>query len=179
MKRHFGWGGRGAVLNENRGGPWGGSAAARFGAARQWRLGRRSGGGPRNPWGLPGGGGGPRKRRPGMPSADVTSLDDWLKRSREKIGRGFPGGGGGGAGANRPLLALRPDRLCHSVAVFTSIHRIGPQERGVVTTFGRYERTLIPGISFTWPAPISRVEMVGVEEIREIPIPAATATRKI
>jgi membrane protease subunit HflK len=37
----------------------------------------------------------------------------------------------------------------------------------VVTTFGRYDRTMNPGIGFTWPAPISRVEMVGVEEIRE------------
>jgi membrane protease subunit HflK len=28
-----------------------------------------------------------------------------------------------------------------------------------------------PGVGFTWPAPISRVELIQVEEIREIPIP--------
>jgi len=104
-----------------------------------------------------------------MPSADVTSLDEWLKRSRDKIGRGFPGGAGGGM--NRPYWLYGLIAFLVLWLVFTSVHRIGPQERGVVTTFGRYERTLNPGIGFTWPAPISRVENVAVEEIRTISIP--------
>ena len=55
--------------------------------------------------------------------------------------------------------------------LFTSIHRIGPQERGVVTTFGRYSNTLPPGIGFSWPYPIGSVAKVDVAQIREIPIP--------
>lgn len=172
MKRLFGWGGRGAVMNENRGGPWGGGSGGGDGSGGSGNggSGGGSGGPPRNPWGLPGGGGGPRKRRPGMPSADVTSLDDWLKRSRDKIGRGFPGGGGG-TGVNRPYWLYGLIAFLVLWLFFTSIHRIGPQERGVVTTFGRYERTLNPGISFTWPAPVSRVQNVSVEEIRTVTIP--------
>ena len=104
-----------------------------------------------------------------MPSADVTSLDDWLKRSRDKIRGGFPGGGG--AGMNRPYWLYGLIAFALLWLLFTSIHRIGPQERGVITTFGRYERTINPGIGFTWPAPISRVETVPVEEIRTITIP--------
>ena len=35
--------------------------------------------------------------------------------------------------------------------LLTTMHRIGPEERGVVTLFGRYNSTLQPGISFTLP----------------------------
>lgn len=171
MKRIFGWGGRGAVLNEGGRGPWGGGSGGGDGSGGD---GGSGGGGPRNPWGQPGG---PRRRRPGLPTgADVTSLDDWLKRSREKIGRGWPGGGG--TGMNRPYWLYGLIAFLVLWLLFTSIHRIGPQERGVVTTFGRYERTLGPGISFTWPAPASRVETVPVEEIREITIPQGDANRE-
>jgi membrane protease subunit HflK len=55
--------------------------------------------------------------------------------------------------------------------LFTSIHRIGPQERGVVTTFGYYSGTMRPGIGFSWPAPIGRVQKVDVENIRTVNIP--------
>jgi modulator of FtsH protease HflK len=162
MKRLFGWGGRGATMSENRGGPWGGGGSGGDGNGGDGG----SGGGPRNPWGAPG----PRRRRPGGGTgADITSLDDWLKRSREKIGRGFPGGGG--TGMNRPYWLYGLIAFAVLWLLFTSIHRIGPQERGVVTTFGRYARTIPPGIGFTWPAPISRVENVAVEEIRTITIP--------
>ena len=50
--------------------------------------------------------------------------------------------------------------------MFTTIHRIAPEERGVVTRFGRYSRTLGPGIGFTLPSPIDRVQKVDVENIR-------------
>jgi len=50
--------------------------------------------------------------------------------------------------------------------VFTSTHSISPSERGVVTEFGRYSRTLGPGVSLTLPSPIDRVKKVDVESIR-------------
>jgi membrane protease subunit HflK len=58
--------------------------------------------------------------------------------------------------------------------VFTTMHRIAPEERGVVTRFGRYSSTLGPGISFTLPAPIDRVQKVDVENIREINLGSAS-----
>jgi membrane protease subunit HflK len=50
--------------------------------------------------------------------------------------------------------------------VFTSTHSIAPGQRGVVTQFGRYSRTLGPGVSFTLPSPIERVKKIDVEKIQ-------------
>jgi len=52
--------------------------------------------------------------------------------------------------------------------LFTSTHSISPGQRGVVTQFGRYSRTLGPGVSFTLPSPIERVKKIDVENIRTI-----------
>lgn len=162
-----GWGARGAAMSEGRG-PWGGRGSGGSGDGSGGDgSGDGNGGGPRNPWGQPG----PRRRRPGGGSGDVTSLDDWLKRSRERIGRGFPPGGGGGFQMTRSYWLYGLGAFLLLWLFFTSVHRIGPEERGVVLTFGRYERTIDSGIGFTWPAPVSRVEIVAVEEIRLINIP--------
>ncbi|WP_213980731.1 protease modulator HflK, partial [Sphingomonas sp. dw_22] len=48
---------------------------------------------------------------------------------------------------------------------FTSIHPIGPKERGVVTTLGRYSGTLQSGFGFTLPAPLQMVEVVEVTSV--------------
>lgn len=163
MIRFFGWGRRPAVLmNENRGGPWGsgGSGSGGEGGGE----GGGSGGGPRNPWGQP-----PRKRK--SPSGgNVTSLDEFLRKSRDR----FSGGGGGGRFS---LNDGRPYWLYGLIAfaliwlVFTTFHRIGPNERGVVTFFGRYAGVIEPGIGYSWPAPIGRVEKVDVEAINTTPVP--------
>jgi membrane protease subunit HflK len=116
------------------------------------------------PWGE-----GPRRSGRGS----VTSLDEFLKRSRGKLG------GSGGGGFN---FGGRPDRsmfgwIAIAVALlwllFTTMHRIAPEERGVVTRFGRYSHTLSPGIGLTLPSPIDRVERVNVEEIRNEDIGSA------
>ena len=41
--------------------------------------------------------------------------------------------------------------------LFTSVHQIGPQQRGVVTFLGRYSGMLDPGIRLTLPAPFAAV----------------------
>ena len=155
MIKIFGWGARlGAMMNDNRGGgPWGAGGGSDGGG------GGGSGGGPKNPWGQP-----PRKRRPAGPTGNVTSLDDFLKKSRDRFGGRFPSQGG------KPYWLYGLIIFVILWLLFTSIHRIGPQERGVVTIFGSYERTLGPGISLSWPAPIAKVEKIDVEEIRTIDI---------
>src|SRR4029079_4887119 len=47
-----------------------------------------------------------------------------------------------------------------------SMHSIAPNERGVVTRFGRYSSTLGPGVGITLPSPVDRVQKVDVESIR-------------
>ena len=144
----------GALFNENKGGPWGVPGGRGGGSGG----GGGGGEGPRNPWSQP-----PRKRP--TSGGNVTSLDEFLKKSRDKFGGGgMPNLGG------RSVWAYAAAGLVLLWLAMTSIHRIGPQERGVVTTFGSYSDTLEPGMQFTLPAPISSVEKIDVEGIRTIDV---------
>jgi modulator of FtsH protease HflK len=161
MRNIFGWGARsGAVFNENRGSPWGGGGSGGSG-------GGGGGDGPRNPWGSQP----PRRRKPGGPIGNVTSLDDFLKKSKARFGDRFPGEGDG-----RPYWLYGLAIFLVLWLVFTSFHRIGPQERGVVTRFGNYVATMGPGINFSLPAPIDAVQKVDVEEIRTIDVGSPDAS---
>jgi membrane protease subunit HflK len=142
------------MWNDNKDGPWGPSGGGSGGD--------EGGGGPRGPWGQP-----PRKRRPGGPRGvgNVASLDDFLKKSRERFGGRFPGQGDG-----RPYWLYGLGVFLLLWLVFTSFHRIGPQQRGVVTFLGEYSRTMRPGINFTLPSPLENVQKVDIEEIRTIDI---------
>lgn len=135
-------------------GPWGGS-------------GEDSEGGPRNPWAVPPGG----RKAPAKP----TALDEFIRKARGSGGGGpgeGPGGSGGGFGGlpsapgGRTLWAIGAAILFGIWILYTSIHPIGPQQRGVVTYFGRYTGILEPGIQFTAPAPIAAVRVLDVQKIR-------------
>ena len=156
MRRFFGWGGRpgATMMSDNRGGPWGPSG----GGDDDGGSGGGGGDGPRNPWGQP-----PRRRKPGR-TGEVTSLDDFLKKSRDRFGGRFPQDG-------RPYWLYGLIAFLLLWIFFTSIHRISPGERGVVTTLGYYSRTLPPGIGFSWPAPFGRVQKIDVESNRVLPVP--------
>jgi membrane protease subunit HflK len=168
MRRFFDWFRRPVIsMSDNRGGPWG-SGGGGDGEGGGGSGGGGDGGGPRNPWG-------PGRRKPGprgggnggRGGGDVTSLDEFLRRSRARFG----GGGSGLPGGTRPYIVYG---LAIAVLLWlglTSIHRIGPQERGVVTTLGWYSGTLQPGIGFSWPWPIGGVQKVDVAGIRDIQIP--------
>ncbi len=105
----------------------------------------------------------------------AAGLDAFIERNRRRFGGGFDGGGRGG-GIGRPsgvsLLWIALAVLALGM-LLTTMHRIGPEEKGVVTLFGRYNSTLQPGISFTLPAPIARVQKVNVSQIREISLGSA------
>jgi len=162
MSIFLGWGGRVRGLFADTKGPWGRGDGG--GEEPQSDDGKGPG-----PWGEP-------SRRPRRTtishSANVSSLDELLRRGRARFG-----GGGGG-------LRGRPDRslilwaivgfLC-AWLVFTSVHSISPGQRGVVTRFGRYAATLGPGVSLTLPAPIDRVNKIDVENIRTIDLGSESA----
>lgn len=146
--------------------PWGGGGSGnddKGGSGGSGGSGDGSGGGkegPRNPWATPPTG---RPRGPG-PSA----LDEFLRRAR--------GGGGGGSGGGRPHIPGTPGpRALWMLGIgavvviwvlFTSFHQIAPQQRGVVTMFGRYAGTLDTGVRLTLPAPIADVTKVDVQNIQ-------------
>jgi modulator of FtsH protease HflK len=135
-------------------GPWGGGGNSDGG-------GGGDGGGPRNPWAVPPGGRRPQQR--------PTALDEWLRKARG-VGSGgggpsIPGFGGGGPNA-AALWKIGAVVVVALWILLTSIHRIGPQQQGVVTYFGRYAGTLDPGWQPTLPAPIANVTVVDVKSNR-------------
>jgi modulator of FtsH protease HflK len=152
MLRIFGWGGS-AVANENKG-PWGPSSGG------GGDDGGSGGDGPKSPWGQP-----PRRRRsPGGGTGNVASFDEFLKKSRERFGGRFPQQDG------RPYWLYGLGVFLLLWLVFTSFHIVGPNERGVVTLLGRYNRTVNSGINLTLPLPIEQLQKVDVSQIRTTPI---------
>ncbi len=158
-----GWGARGRALFSDNKGPWGSPPGSGGGQEPP------SGDEPTGPWGEP------AKRGRGGNRSSVTSLDDFLKKSRGRFGGGGPGGGFGfGGRPNGSLFLWIAIAVAAVWLLFTTMHRIAPEERGVVTRFGRYSHTISPGISLTLPAPIDRVQKVNVEEIRSIDLGSAS-----
>ncbi len=155
MTKRTGWRARlGALASE--GGPWGG------GRPGGGNGDGGKGGGPRNPWDAPGAGSG----GPGRPGGrGPSAIDELIRRGRESFGGGLPQRPDG-----KPLWPYFVMGIGALWLLTTSVHRIGPQERGVVTFLGSYSRTLTPGISLTLPAPFERVTVLDVEEIRTIDI---------
>ena len=156
-----GWAARGRGLFADNKGPWGSPPSGE--------------GGPNEPTPGPWGKNAPKRPRGDGLGGGVSSLEEFLERNRRRFG-GSGGGGGGGSG-------FVPDRSIYFWAflglitlwlLFTTFHRIAPEERGVVTLFGRYHSTLEPGIGMTLPAPISSVQKVNVAEIRGIDVGSAT-----
>lgn len=167
MKRIFGW--MPGIISMAQG-PWGSKGDGPDGNDGSGGKGSGGDGGPRNPWTQP--------SRPGG-QKNPSAIDELLRKGRESFGQGGGNGGGFGAMPPRPSgKALWPAAIGILVVlwlVLTSFHRVGPQERGVVTFLGKYSRTLTPGISLTLPAPFEAVTTVDVEEIRTIDIGSANA----
>ena len=150
-----GWRARiGIMTSEGPKNPWGPGSGPTGGDDD----GDGKGSGPRTPWRVPPAG---RRGTPG-PSA----LDEWRRRAR-----GAGGGGGGrpgipGTPGPRALWGIGVGLVVLAWLLLTSVHPIGPQQRGVVTWFGSYVETLEPGIRLTLPAPIASVTRVDVQAIR-------------
>jgi len=132
----------------NEGGPWGGGGSGDDGSDGS------------NPWNQQ-----PRGR-PGRGAAGRSAIDELLRRGRAR----FSGRGGPEPETGRLILWAVGSLLLLWV-LWTSIHRIDPQERGVVTRLGSYAGTLEPGMRFSFPAPIDVVKKIDIEDIRVKDIP--------
>ena len=161
METMRGWRWLIATLNEN--GPWGGrsggSGGGNEGGSGKGGSGGKGGGsgGPRNPWSFPPDGGRGSGRGP-------SALDQLYGRAKGRFGGDLPTG-------SPKLWSYAVIALLVLWVALTSIHRIDPQERGVVTRLGKYSHTLEPGLAFTLPAPVDRVQTIDVQNIRSIDIP--------
>ncbi len=164
MTRLTGWFPR--ILTMANNSPWGNGSGGSGGSGDSGSGGNESGG-PRNPW-QPAGNSTPGGRK-------TSNIEELFKR-RGGGGGGFGGGGFGGL-PKRPngksYLPIAIGLIFVLWLLLTSIHRVGPQERGVVSFLGSYSRTLEPGIALTLPSPLESFDAVDVQNIRTIDIPAA------
>jgi membrane protease subunit HflK len=151
-------------------GPWGAS-----GAPEDKRSDDRPAPPRRNPWD-PSATTPPKTVRSGPSAADQLAA-----RLGGIFGKGGGSGGGGGPmGSHRKsLLGYGAVGIVALWLALTAVHRIEPQERGVVTRFGRYETTLQPGVTVTLPAPIDRVRTIDVQNIRSVDIPAGAGEKLV
>jgi membrane protease subunit HflK len=160
------WGGDGgkdADGGEEAGGEGTGGVMPEPGAAKPPER------GPRNPWLPPATGERPRRS---------ASIEDIFK-SRDQRSSG--GGGGPNRPSGLPRMPVRPDGkswfplIVGAVVLIwlgvTSVHMVGPKEEGIVMTFGKYARTISPGVSVTLPWPIQQVEVTDVTSIQRYTIP--------
>ncbi|MHA6723884.1 protease modulator HflK [Sphingomonas sp. RS2018] len=153
----------GVLRNEPPKSPWGGKPS---GGGDSGNGG--GDGGPRNPWAFPPEGGKPAR-------GTSSTLDELLKRAKSGGGGGKGGGFGGLPGnfGGGKLWAIGAALIAALWIVFTSFHAVSPQERGVVTFFGKYAGTLEPGIRMTLPAPFNSVVTEDVQNIRSEAFPAS------
>ena len=118
---------------------------------------------PRDPWG----GGGDQ----GPPD-----LDEVLKNLRGKFSGLFGGkGGGSGNGGGASLIAIVSAALV-VLYLFWGAFTVDQQDRAVVLSFGKYDRTLGPGLNWHWP-PVETVRKVKVDQTREYSLREEMLTR--
>jgi modulator of FtsH protease HflK len=96
--------------------------------------------GPRGPWGS-----GPQQQGPRPPD-----LEEFLRRSQDRLRHLLPGNFGGWGVA---LIALVAVVLWGSSGLF----RVEPDEIGVVLRFGKYVRQVPPGLHYHLPYPVESV----------------------
>jgi modulator of FtsH protease HflK len=104
--------------NQSGGGPWG------SGSKGPWGSGPQSPGGPRPP-----------------------DLEDFLRRSQDKLRAMLPGNFGGRGLALLVLVVV-------ALWGFSGFFRVEPDELGVVLRFGQFTREVQPGLNYHLPYPI-------------------------
>ena len=116
------------------------------------------GSGGNDPWGGPGKNQGP------------PDLDEAMKKLQQRLSGLFGGGGGGGGSAGGGRAVGFGLAVLLVIWALSGIYIIEPAERGVVTRFGAYVDTTMPGPHWHLPYPIEKVEVVNVDNIRTVEI---------
>jgi membrane protease subunit HflK len=97
-------------------------------------------------------------------------LEDVFNNVRDRVRSIFGGGGGSkrsagsGSGGMFSLVIL----LVIFWVGWDSVHIIDEAEQGVVLRFGKYARTLPPGINLTLPRPVEKLFKVNVSNVRAV-----------
>jgi membrane protease subunit HflK len=112
------------------------------------------GSGPKGPWGS-----GPQSSGPTPPD-----LEDLLRRGQDKLQSLLPGGHFSTMGV---LIAILIAAVIWGLSGF---FRVQPNELGVVLRFGKYVRTVQPGLNYHLPYPIETVLLPEALRVRSVSI---------
>ncbi|MEO8114569.1 MAG: FtsH protease activity modulator HflK [Phenylobacterium sp.] len=127
-------------------GPWGTPPSGDGGDRRDPPARRPQGGGPRRPEG-----------------PEVSALFERLRRGF----RNLLGGPGEGV---RPGVLAAVAGGAFGLWALSGLYVVQPNEEAVVTTFGAYSRSELPGLRYHLPMPIERVEKVPVTSLNRIDV---------
>jgi modulator of FtsH protease HflK len=116
------------------------------------------------PWGTGGGGKGPWGSGPQQSGPTPPDLEEFLRRSQDKLRSVLPGGNLGGKGLGLIVLA--------AIAIWglSGFFRVDPDELGVVLRFGKYVRDAKPGLNYHLPYPVESVLTPKVTRVNRIDI---------
>jgi membrane protease subunit HflK len=120
------------------------------------------------PWKEPGKG----NKDPWKSGEQPPDLEEVFRSVNNRLKSIFGGGSGGsksdsgGSGAGGIFAILIVALVLWGG--WDSVHIVDQAERGVVLRFGKYIRTLDPGINLTWPRPIETMYSVNVSNVRSI-----------
>jgi modulator of FtsH protease HflK len=115
------------------------------------------------PWGSGGGGKGPWGSGPQPSGPTPPDLEEFLRRSQDKLRTVLPGNLGG----KGLLLILLAALVIWGLSGF---YRVDTNEYGVVLRFGKYDREAPPGLNYHLPYPIETVLTPKVTVVQSIPI---------
>ena len=101
-------------------------------------------------------------------------LDDVMRNLQARLGGLFGGAGGGGQSGGDPVAGARWLGAVGVAALglwaLTGIYIVDEGNRGVVTRFGRYLETTLPGPHWHLPTPLETVTVVNVEQQRFVEV---------
>jgi len=136
------------------------------------------------PWNSPGGDKDKDKDPWGQNSGnqEPPDLDDVFRNLTKKFGGIFGSGGGsssGSKGSRKPILLFA---IVAIIAIWGIYDRFGlyivkQAERGVELRFGEFKQLTSAGLNWKLPFPIESVEIVNVDEVREVTNKTAMLTQ--
>src|SRR5205807_3423334 len=102
--------------------------------------------------------------RAGGQSPKSPDLEEFLRRSQDRLRSALPGGYFGAQGI--ALIAL----IAVIIWGFSGFFRVDPDELGVVLRFGKYVRDVNPGLNYHLPYPVESVLTPKVTRVNRIDI---------
>lgn len=112
---------------------------------------------------------GPRSKGGGQ----QPDIEELFKKSQDRLKRAMPGGGKSGGGIGGPIVYLFLAAILAVVGFFAFTVKVEPDQVGIVTLFGKYDRTLTEGLHPRLPNPVEKVYLVRPQFAQQISIGGA------